>query len=66
MTEAKEGSFPAFGTIKDAADRFGISQTTVRRYINEGRITAHRMGPRLIRLDLNQVEQEIYQSWSAS
>ncbi|MGD9514275.1 excisionase family DNA-binding protein [Mycolicibacterium sp.] len=49
-----------YGTIKETAERYGISQTTVRRYIASGRITAHRVGPRLIRVDLDQVQRELF------
>lgn len=49
-----------YGTIKETAERYGISQTTVRRYIADGRITAHRVGPRLIRVDLDQVQRELF------
>lgn len=51
---------PKYGTIKETAERYGLSQTTVRRYIAEGRITAHRVGPRLIRVDLDQVQRELF------
>lgn len=46
-------------SIQDVADQFGVSTRTVRRYISEGRLTAHRVGPRLIRLDADQVRREL-------
>ncbi|MEZ0355506.1 excisionase family DNA-binding protein [Mycobacterium sp. SA01] len=49
-----------YGTIKEAADQYQISETTVRRYIAEGRITAHRVGPRLIRIDLEKAQRELF------
>ena len=49
-----------YATIREAAERYNISQTTVRRYIANGRITGHRLGPRLIRVDLDQVERELF------
>lgn len=49
-----------YGTIKETAERYGISSTTVRRYIADGRITAHRMGPRLIRIDMDQVQRDLF------
>lgn len=50
----------AYGTIKETAERFGLSQTTVRRYIADGIISAHRVGPRLIRIDLAKAERELF------
>jgi hypothetical protein len=33
----------------------------LRRYIAEGRITAHRIGPKLIRFDLDEVQAQLVQ-----
>jgi excisionase family DNA binding protein len=41
-----------FGTIQDAADLYGVSTKTVRRWIAEGRLDGYRVGDRLIRVDL--------------
>lgn len=49
-----------YGTLKECAEEYGISVTTLRRWIADGRITAHRVGPRLIRLDLDQVRRELF------
>jgi hypothetical protein len=35
------------------------SRQTVRRWIANGKITAHRVGPRLIRVDLDEIESKI-------
>ena len=43
-------------TIQQAADRYQVSTKTVRRYITRGLIEAERFGPRLIRVDLNSLE----------
>lgn len=42
-------------TLADVAARFGVSQRTVRRRIAEGKITAYRFGPTLIRVDPDEV-----------
>ena len=42
-----------------AADHYGVSQQTVRRWIASGKITAQRVGPRLIRIDLDEIESKI-------
>jgi len=46
-------------TVQEVADKFGVSTKTVRRYIASGRLTASRVGPRMIRLDAEQVEREL-------
>lgn len=35
---------------QQVAAEFGISDRTVRRMISDGRIPAHRIGPRLVRM----------------
>jgi excisionase family DNA binding protein len=42
-----------------AADHYEVSRQTVRRWIASGRITAYRVEPRLIRVDLDEVEAKI-------
>lgn len=46
--------------LKAAADQFGVSVSSMRRYIAAGRITAHRVGVKLIRVDIDQVEKELF------
>ena len=43
-------------SIAAAANALGVSTRTVRRYISDGRLTGYRMGPRLIRVDLAEVD----------
>lgn len=50
---------PKMVSIAAAADHYDVSQQTVRRWIANGKITAHRVGPRLIRLDLDEIEAKI-------
>ncbi len=47
-------------TVGEAAERYGISAPTLRRYINAGRLTAWRMGPKNYRLDPTELEHEIF------
>ena len=42
--------------LDSAADHLGVSPRTLRRRIADGSITGYRMGPRIIRVDLNEVE----------
>ena len=44
-------------SIQDAAKYFGISDRTIRRYIASGLIAGYRVGPRLIRVDLLELQQ---------
>lgn len=46
-------------SMQEAAATYGVSQTTIRRYIATGRLSAYRVGPRMIRLDADQVEREL-------
>ena len=42
--------------LNDAADYAGVHPRTLRRRIADGALTGYRMGPRIIRVDLNEVE----------
>ena len=42
--------------LADAVDYFGVSTKTLRRYIASGLITGYRTGPRMIRVDLNELD----------
>jgi excisionase family DNA binding protein len=43
-------------TIVDAAQYVGVHPKTVRRWIARGQLTGLRAGPRLIRVDLNELD----------
>jgi len=43
-------------TIAEAAERRHVHPRTIRRWIAEGRLTAYRVGPHLIRLDSDEVD----------
>ncbi|WP_072751694.1 helix-turn-helix domain-containing protein [Rhodococcus maanshanensis] len=43
-------------TIAEAAETLSVSTRTIRRYIAAGRFTAYRVGPRLIRVDLSELD----------
>ena len=47
---------PIWGTVKEAAQRKKISVWTIRRYITAGLVEAERLGPRLIRVNLNSLD----------
>jgi excisionase family DNA binding protein len=45
-----------YGSIADAAEYLGVTPRTIRQMIADGRLTGYRNGPRLIRVDLNEVD----------
>ena len=47
---------PRLGSLADAAYRMGVSQRTVRRMIDRGELAGYRLGKRLIRIDLDELE----------
>lgn len=49
-------ALPAWGTISEAADRKQVSEATIRRWIDRGLVRAERIGPRLIRVDLESLD----------
>jgi excisionase family DNA binding protein len=44
------------GSLNAAAEYAGVHVKTVRRWISEGRLTGYRLGPRLIKVDLDQLD----------
>lgn len=45
-----------YATIAEAADYMRIGQRTVRLMIEDGRLHAYRFGPRIVRLNLDEVD----------
>lgn len=43
-------------SLTDGADSINVSTRTLRRYIAAGRLSAYRVGPRLIMVDLNELD----------
>lgn len=44
------------GSIAQGADRADVSSRTIRRWISQGLLTGYRVGPRLVKVDLNEVD----------
>ncbi|WP_255800945.1 helix-turn-helix domain-containing protein [Mycobacteroides abscessus] len=44
-------------SVAAAADHLDVCSRTVRRYVAAGRLTAYRIGPRLIKIDMAELEQ---------
>ncbi len=50
---------PRYASIQAAAEYADVSIKTVRRWISHGVLTGYRIGPRLIRVDLNELDSEL-------
>lgn len=46
----------AFVTVKQGAEYLGVTERTMRSYIDAGRIQKYRLGPSMIRLKLSDLE----------
>jgi len=46
-------------TLQVTADHCGVGERTIRRWVSKGRLTAYRLGPRIVRIDLNEVDQRL-------
>jgi excisionase family DNA binding protein len=46
-------------TIQQAAEHLSVNERTVRRRIADGTLTGYRVGPRLVRVDLDEVDREL-------
>ncbi len=47
-------------SIANAAEYFGVSTKTIRRWIASGLLTGYRAGPKLIRVDLNELDAMLH------
>jgi excisionase family DNA binding protein len=48
---------PRWKSPEDAAEYAGVSLKTIRRRILDGTLPAHRLGPRLLRINLNDLDR---------
>jgi excisionase family DNA binding protein len=55
VTNENRAQLPTQPTINQTAEYFGVDVKTVRRWIAQGRLTAYRIGPRLIRIDRESI-----------
>ena len=62
MTASKTRSLPTkpkereLISLAEAARRYGVHERTVRRFISTGAITGYRLGSRLIRVDVGELD----------
>ena len=43
-------------SLNSAAEYAGVHVKTIRRWISAGRLTGYRLGPRLIKVDLTEID----------
>lgn len=43
--------------IEDAADVIGIHRRTLRRWVDEGIVKGYRLGPKLLRVDMDDIDR---------
>lgn len=43
-------------SLTNAAEQYGVTTKTLRRWISAGRITGYRFGPRMLRVDLDEID----------
>jgi excisionase family DNA binding protein len=43
--------------LSEAAEYLGVTDRTIRQMISDGRLTGYRSGTRLVRVDLNELDE---------
>jgi excisionase family DNA binding protein len=51
-----ENSARRWASVKDTAAYIGVTTRTMRQMVADGRLTQYRLGPRIVRFDLNEVD----------
>lgn len=51
QTTARTTGLPRLLSLNDAADVTGLSIATLRRRVSDGSLRAHRVGPKLLKVD---------------
>ncbi len=46
-----------YESLQAVSERIGVNVKTIRRWIETGDLTAYRAGPRLLRLDVTEVDR---------
>ena len=57
MNPPRQTTHRKYESILDAATRVGVSTKTVRRWISTGHLHGYRMGPRLLRVDPDELDR---------
>ncbi|WP_304113662.1 AlpA family transcriptional regulator [Mycolicibacterium bacteremicum] len=48
-----------YATLEQAGEYLGLTPRTIRQMIADGRLTGYRHGPRIVRVDLNEVDDKL-------
>jgi excisionase family DNA binding protein len=56
---------PRWATVAEAAAYSRLSKRTIWRYIADERLTGYRVGPRLLQVDLNEIDNHLRQPTTA-
>jgi predicted site-specific integrase-resolvase len=46
-------------SVDVAAERYDVNPRTVRRWVGEGIITGYRIGGKLLKVDINEIERNV-------
>ena len=57
MSTPSPASRRHYESVGEAATRVGVSTKTVRRWISSGQLAGYRVGPRLLRIDPDDVDR---------
>jgi excisionase family DNA binding protein len=57
--DAVNGGGRRWASIDYTAEYLGVHKVTVKNMIAHGRITAYRLGRRVVRIDLNEVDRSL-------
>jgi excisionase family DNA binding protein len=56
MSAVEPGTARRLESLEVAAEYVSCSTSTIRRFIADGRLVGYRVGPRLLRVDLNELD----------
>jgi excisionase family DNA binding protein len=56
MAQSHSSQQRRLDSLNSAAEYAGVHVATIRRWISTGRLTGYRLGPRLIKVDLDQID----------
>lgn len=48
-----------YATLEQTGEYLGVTSRTIRGMIADGRLTGYRNGPRIVRVDLNEVDDKL-------
>ncbi|KUH89808.1 helix-turn-helix domain-containing protein [Mycobacterium sp. IS-1556] len=55
-----------YAKLAEAAEYLQVTERTIRQMITDGRLTGYRNGPRIVRVDLNEIDAAVMKPFGAS